>query len=443
MYLVEHEVLGKTLVAKVLRADLADPGVVDWMRIEAQALGALSHPNIVSVTHFGETAHRRPFYVMERLEGDTIGTLLRRRTLPPLIESLQIVRQVLDALGAAHGLGLVHRDIKPDNVFLHRAPDGRKQVKVLDFGIARVLSTAPPGSPAPAAIPTADGTVIGTPRYLSLEQISARGVDHRADSYAVGLLLYALVDGAGPFDGIRGTKELFEAHLKRKPAPLALRHPDLPAALDRAVSCALEKRPEDRFSNAAEFASALADIARDVTHDLVARPSTRQASAAAAKNREVTCRVSGTSDTLLDPTEPAWRGWVTQRRQTFGSRKPHRQVKVGSRPRFCLRALEREGPAMMEPVSTRTAQPRQASMPARVGEAVPSHPEKRLDQGVTPYVVGALVTGVLMCTLVFFVGLISTGPWGFVAAAGSAAVGAGVVLFLSQREGSRQRTPER
>ena len=418
----------------------ADPGVVDRMRIEAQALGALSHPNIVSVTDFGETAHRRPFYVMERLEGDTIGTLLRRRTLPPLIESLQIVRQVLDALGAAHGLGLVHRDIKPDNVFLHRAPDGRKQVKVLDFGIAKVLSTAPPGSPAPAAIPTADGTVIGTPRYLSPEQISARGVDHRADLYAVGLLLYALVDGAGPFDGIRGTKELFEAHLKRKPAPLALRHPDLPAALDRAVLCALEKRPEDRFSNAAEFASALADIARDVTHDLVARPSTRQASAAAAKT-EVTRRVSGTSDTLLDPTEPAaWLGDPTTPDIRFAKAPSPGEVRE---PTEVLPAGPgAKGPAMMEPVSTRTAQPRQASMPARVGEAVPSHPEKRLDQGVTPYVVGALVTGVLMCTLVFFVGSISTVGI-FVAAAGSAAVGAGVVLFLSQREGSRQRTPER
>jgi len=141
VYAVEHLVLGKEVVAKILRLELSrDPAVVDRMRVEAQALGALSHPNIVSVTDFGRTADGRPYYIMPLLRGQTVGQMLRKNGPPTVFEAVLIAHQVLSALSAAHALGLVHRDIKPDNVFLDEAPDGRIVVKLLDFGVAKVLS---------------------------------------------------------------------------------------------------------------------------------------------------------------------------------------------------------------------------------------------------------------------------------------------------------------
>ncbi|HMR77708.1 MAG TPA: serine/threonine-protein kinase, partial [Polyangiaceae bacterium] len=260
VYLVEHRVLGTEVVAKLLRPEFAkDAGIVERMRVEAQSLAALSHRNIVSVTDLGKTAAGRPFYVMERLDGETIGQRLRRDGPPPLAESLEIADQVLDALSVAHALGLIHRDIKPDNVFLHRDRAGRQVVKLLDFGIAKVSANAA-GAPTPSAIPTAEGAIIGTPRYISPEQILGKVVDHRADIYAVGLLLYALVNGEGPFEHLRTTGELFEAQLKMLPPPLSTKNPRVPPELDHAVQRALAKRPDDRFQHASEFSAALAAV---------------------------------------------------------------------------------------------------------------------------------------------------------------------------------------
>ncbi|MEZ4224661.1 MAG: serine/threonine-protein kinase [Polyangiaceae bacterium] len=291
VYLAEHLVLGKEVVAKLLRPEFArDPGVIERMRIEAQSLAALSHPNIVSVTDFGKTAAERPFYIMERLEGQTVGQLLRHQGPPALAYSVEIVRQVLDALGAAHALGLIHRDIKPDNVFLHRDSTGALVVKLLDFGIAKVSAgSSRSGAPAPSAIPTAEGAIIGTPRYISPEQILGRTVDHRADLYTVGLLLYALATGEAPFEHLRTTKQLFEAHLRTVPPNPSLKDERIPGRLDRIVQRALEKRPEDRFQDAAEFAVALG-----------AQPSTQHPhSVGTPAVRE---RSLGSRDTMLSPT---------------------------------------------------------------------------------------------------------------------------------------------
>lgn len=418
VYLVEHTVLGKTMVAKVLRADLSkDRGVVDRMRIEAQALGALSHPNIVSVHDFGQTARGRPFYVMDHLEGETVGALLRREGAQPLIEALQIARQVLDALGAAHRLGLVHRDIKPENVFLQLARDGRKRVMLLDFGIAKVLAGGVEGGPAPAAIPTAEGTVIGTPRYSSPEQIIGRGVDHRADLYAVGLLLYALASGKHPFDRIHGTKQLFEAHLKHKRAPPSARNPNVPPALDALVLRALEKRPDDRFADAAEFSTALAEVTRDVTRLVMMPPVAAPLEQAALP----------TSDTMLDATEPApWLGDPTTpdplRSDETLVREPRREATE------VLRAESvNEAPA---PVSTRTA-PQPVMAPVQP-EAERPKPVPSAQRGVAPYVVGGSVTAVLMCSLVLGAGMGS--PFSIaLAVMGSSAVGTGIAVFLARR----------
>lgn len=433
VYAVEHEVLGKEMVAKILRLDLAsDPAVVDRMRVEAQALAALSHPNIVAVTDFGRTANGRPFYVMEYLRGRTVGQMLRRDGPASLIEALQIARQVLDALGAAHALGLVHRDIKPDNVFLHLLQDGREVVKLLDFGIAKVLASAGSRGPAPPSIPTADGTVLGTPRYVSPEQIVGRNIDHRSDLYAVGLLLYALIAGKSLFHSIHGTRELFEAHLKVKPPLLSDRNPEVSAELDRVVLRALEKRPDDRFRDALEFAEALAVVSRGLTRAVfAARPSPVAPLG----------QLHRTSDTLVDPTEPAPEGsepTIRDKRELLDSNDSDGSLRTREGPaprREPTEVLQHDAQhASPGAVSTRTARPQ---APVEVAQPSPLPTPRaataaRNERLTIPYVVGAGVTALSMCILVFFVGLSS--PVAIVLAAiGSTAAGTVLAMVLARR----------
>jgi serine/threonine protein kinase len=263
VYEVEHEIVGKRMVAKVLRAELAsDPGTVDRMRVEAQALARLDHPNIVSVSDFRTTGDGRPFFVMERLEGCTLGQELRQRGAFTVEQAIDIARQVAEGLTAAHGLGLVHRDIKLDNVFLHRTSAGDRIVKVLDFGVAKVLGGHGGRGPAPPSLPTAEGVIVGTPRYVSPEQVRGKNVDHRADIYGVGLMLYTLIAGRGPFDHVEGRKDIFLAHLTQEPDPPSkLAGQSVPNELDAAILRAIQKSPDDRYQTAESFEVALASIA--------------------------------------------------------------------------------------------------------------------------------------------------------------------------------------
>ena len=263
VYEVEHEIVGKLMVAKVLRAELSkDAATVDRMRVEAQALARLDHPNIVSVSDFRTTADGRPFFIMERLDGCTVGQRLRSRGPFSVEEAIAIVRQVLGALSAAHGLGLVHRDIKLDNVFLHRTQSGERVVKVLDFGVAKVLGGHQGRGPAPPSLPTEEGVIVGTPKYVSPEQVRGKGVDQRADIYGAGLMLYTLIAGRGPFDHLSGHKDLFIAHLSEEPQPPSGHSEQpVPHELDAAILRALAKSPADRFQTAAAFSAALESIA--------------------------------------------------------------------------------------------------------------------------------------------------------------------------------------
>jgi serine/threonine-protein kinase len=262
VYLVEHRELGKRFVAKMLHERYGgDPRLIDRMRVEAEALGCLNHPNIVTVTGFDTTEQGRPFIVMELLRGRTLANELTARRSFPVAEAISYARQVLSALGAAHGAGIVHRDIKPENLFLHDPPGGPRILKVLDFGVARVLPSASGDSPRPLLNPTETGVVIGTPRFLSPEGAVGRRVDARADIYAVGLTLYEMLAGRGPFDHLESDLLVATAHASDQPeAPSRYAERPIPLELDQAVLKALDKNPERRFSSAAEFDRALAEI---------------------------------------------------------------------------------------------------------------------------------------------------------------------------------------
>ncbi len=264
VFVVQHRQLGRTFVAKALHTPLSrHPQVVDRMRLEAQSLGRLNHPNIVSVSGFGLTKDGRPFLVMEHLGGRTLQEELAERGRLPASEALLIADQLLAGLEAAHGLGIVHRDVKPDNLFLADVPNVGRVLKILDFGVARVLPDAPPTAPRPLAVRTETGAVVGTPRFLSPEAASGSRVDVRADLYGVGLVLYAMLTGRGPFDHL-ADDDLVPAHALEAPAaPSTIVGAEVSPRLDQIVLRALAKDPAERFQTAPDLRAALNGLAGD------------------------------------------------------------------------------------------------------------------------------------------------------------------------------------
>lgn len=253
--LARHRLLGKEVVVKLLHEELIHPRLADRMRVEAQSLAKLKHPHIVDVLDLGTTPTGRPFLAMERLIGETLADRLRRAGALTPQEAGSHVLDILDALSAAHAIGVVHRDVKGENVFLHHERE-KTVVKLLDFGVAKILDGS--DGVAPPRFGTEEGTLIGTPRFCSPEQIAgAKDIDHRADLYSVGALLFLLLTGRRPFEHPT-LIELMRAHAhERPPPPSTLARQPISPQLDGVVLCALEKRPRDRFSSAMEMATAL------------------------------------------------------------------------------------------------------------------------------------------------------------------------------------------
>jgi eukaryotic-like serine/threonine-protein kinase len=250
VYDVEHLELGKRFVLKGLLSDLAGrEDIVARLRNEQRALGRLQHPNIVAVTDAGVTSTGIPFFVMERLEGETLGARLKRVRRLPVVEAMKVARGVLEGLSAAHEIGVVHRDIKPQNIFL--ASNGRP--KVLDFGVAKIADAV--------SVITARGVAIGTPRYMSPEQVSGERVDGRSDLYAVGLLLFETIAGVGPFDDARDANEMLLAHLGKPAPPLGNIASGVTRELDALIRSLLAKAPRDRPPTARAAIAALAAVA--------------------------------------------------------------------------------------------------------------------------------------------------------------------------------------
>ncbi len=272
VYLVEHRELGRECVAKLVHEALAgQPQLIDRVRIEAEALGTLNHPNIVSVNNFGTTTDGRPFIVMEYLRGRDLGRELVSGRVFALSDSIRIALEAAAALSAAHSMGIIHRDIKPENLLLHEESDGHVTLKVLDFGVARIIPGVAPNAPTPLAQPTNTGVIIGTLRYVSPEGAAGIRADARADIYSLGLVLYRMLAGRGPFSDNLKNGDLITACLTEAPKPPSryARVP-IPPELDKIVLKALRKDPDERFQSAREFGDALTFVQRTLaesTHD--------------------------------------------------------------------------------------------------------------------------------------------------------------------------------
>ncbi|AKT37155.1 serine/threonine-protein kinase [Chondromyces crocatus] len=284
----EHQHLARSVVVKVLHPDLCrEPRGMERMRLEAQVLARLSHPNLVAVRDFGVTAEGRAYLVMERLRGRTFDDELRARGKLPVQEAISYVVQALTGLAAVHAVGIVHRDVKLENLFVCE-PDatGHRVVKLLDFGAIKLLS---PSLPIAAAFATAQGVLLGSPRYLAPEQLTTGIVDARADLYAMGIALYALLTGRGPFAPAQRLTDILHAHTSEVPAPPSRWAPEIPPYLDHLVLQALEKDPAHRFSSAAAFATALTQAATAMATPHPVPAASRASSLPGALNPLVVC----------------------------------------------------------------------------------------------------------------------------------------------------------
>ena len=249
--------LGRRVAVKTLHAHLAtDATTLERFRREATQVAALRHPNIVQITDFSAGEGADPFYVMEYLEGSSLAEIIRRTGRVAPERAVFISLQVLAALGVAHEAGLVHRDVKPGNVFVTPIAGGADLVKVLDFGVAKVVRDGPPSS-----FQSDVRHVVGTVSYMAPEQLLGEAIDGRADLYAVGATLYHALAGRRPFEEATSPVELTRAICRDAPEALDA-GAGLDAALARVVARALAKSPDERFPRASDMARALAPFAR-------------------------------------------------------------------------------------------------------------------------------------------------------------------------------------
>jgi serine/threonine-protein kinase len=250
VYRAEHVLLERPAAVKLLRPDLtANPSLVQRFFNEAKAVTACKHPGIVEVYDFDYAPDGRAFFVMELLEGETLARRLSRARLAEA-EVAVLAHGIASALKAAHRVGVVHRDLKPDNVFLVPDPDGGPdRTKVLDFGIAKLAGPSSRGN-------TQTGTLIGTPLYMAPEQARAAGaIDHRADLYSLGCILYHMLVGRPPFVA-DGGGEIIALQLFGQAEPPS-RHTPVTPEMEQLVLRLLEKDPAARFQNAGELMLAL------------------------------------------------------------------------------------------------------------------------------------------------------------------------------------------
>jgi serine/threonine-protein kinase len=250
VYQVRHKALGKRFALKALRKDLAADGEIAARFIqEARTAAAVSHPGLVEITDFGRLESGQVYFVMELLEGQSLASLLRGGGPLPAARGLDIVRQLVHALKAAHDSAIVHRDLKPDNIHISKGDGERDLVKIVDFGLAKVIGSSKL---------TRSGMVFGTPHYMSPEQASGELVDHRADIYAFGIVMYEMFTGKVPFeaDSYMG---VLTKHMYMAPAPPSELRGEMKemGALEDVILRCLQKRPNARYEN---LAALLADL---------------------------------------------------------------------------------------------------------------------------------------------------------------------------------------
>jgi serine/threonine-protein kinase len=359
---------------------LEDPTFLQRFNAEAVLMRKLDHPNALRVHDIDETEDGRPFIVMEYVEGRDLASLLGDGPMEP-VRAARIVMQACAALGAAHRLGIIHRDIKPTNIMVSRAADGSEHAKVFDFGIAKVKE----GGPLGGASLTQTGMIVGTPVYMSPEQAQGlRGekLDGRTDLYSLGIVLYEMLTGSVPFTGETPMQLLF-AHVQNAPPDPRTIRAELPAALAEIVLRALEKDPAKRFASGEETRDALAVAVADL--EALRNAQTRVQTPVPAFSPVATARVATPQPTPAPP--PA----ETKRDTPIPPVLPPSTDRVVTPPPSPPEAQRR-------PVETQPQAPSPSHAPRAVTKAPPLEPRAELFR--VNMILGSVVVLVLLVVTV-------------------------------------------
>lgn len=316
IFAAHHELLDKPIAVKIL-SPLAPQAAsfgtfVERFLTEARAAAKVDNPHVARVMDVGTLDNGLPFMVMERLDGCDLEELLRLEHNLPVPDAVDYMLQALHGLAHAHALGIVHRDLKPANLFLAHQPDGTAVIKIVDFGIAKMIDLG--GTTAGRV--TGDGSTVGSPMYMSPEQVrNAKAVDHRADIWAMGVVLYELLVGKPPFgDDEQGVGEIFAAVLEKDVPPLRKRRVDVPSGLESAVMKCLERDVDKRFADVSQLASEIAPFGSGKWTHLV--DGIEQ-----AFRRRLT-RMSGAATPGLEFTPVSRRGVKTETSATLDDLRP-------------------------------------------------------------------------------------------------------------------------
>jgi serine/threonine-protein kinase len=294
VYRAEHITIGKSFAIKVLLGEVgADNNMVARFHREAKSLSLLSHRNVVSVADFGETDEGLLYLVTEFIDGTQLSDEMKNSVFD-VDRTIHVIRQIGKALGHAHRRGLVHRDLKPDNVMLVQTDDEADVVKVLDFGIARVADAEDLHDAETRHRLTSQGIVMGTPAYIAPEQAMGVPLDHRADLYSLGILLYELLAGDVPFRA-KSAIELMSKHLQQPPPNIE--RADITGKFKAVTMRLLEKNPNDRYKDVDTFLAVLDALEDSSSRGAYTRPNKK---AQVAPDTDRLAMRQG-SDTLLAP----------------------------------------------------------------------------------------------------------------------------------------------
>jgi serine/threonine protein kinase len=254
VYRARHRRLGRSFALKALRADLArDSALTERFIQEARAAAAVTHPNVVQINDFGTLSTGQPYFVMELLEGRTLTRILREEGPLAPGRSVAIARQIAEALAAAHATGVIHRDLKPDNIILIRPSGAHTTVKVLDFGLAKVAASSRLTRP---------GVVFGTPHYMSPEQAAGESFDHRVDIYALGIVMFEMVTGRVPFEADTYMGVLSKHMYAAPPKPNEYHAPAGGlSGFEEIIEGCLAKAPSERWPSMTDLARRLNTLA--------------------------------------------------------------------------------------------------------------------------------------------------------------------------------------
>lgn len=262
VYKAKHKFMNRIVAVKTLQPFMMASGTaLKRFQQEAQAVSSMNHPNILNVFDFFISDEGQPYLIMDYLEGTNLESIRKSGEPVDLIRAMKIFVMVCSALAHAHERNIIHRDIKPSNIMLVNAEDGQEVVKVIDFGIAKVMAD----DPDEALNLTATGDVFGSPLYMSPEQCRAKPLDARSDIYSLGCVIYATISGESPFKGMDPMECMFK-QVNDNPAPLSVACKcSLPAGLEEAVAKAIEKDPEKRYQTMREFGEALANVLLEIS----------------------------------------------------------------------------------------------------------------------------------------------------------------------------------